>query len=92
MAVFEKVLALVLELNAQPLPRFGLCFDPAFCLAVRESGCHALDNIPEFKRDHPNQQNNTLLVDWFVLKPTEVQEWPKCAARSLAPFGWGDSV
>jgi hypothetical protein len=65
MAVVAKASAGVLELDANPFP--PVAPDAAFGVAVGLAGLNAFNDVAEFVSDHPEQEHDTLFVNWRML-------------------------
>jgi hypothetical protein len=70
MPVLSKVAAFELEFNPNTLPLARV--DLTLGLAVRIPRLHRLDVISEFASYHPEEEDNTLLVDRLMAKAAEV--------------------
>jgi hypothetical protein len=70
MTMHIEVAAFVLELNSHLLPLTSP--NLPLRLAVRESRLNSLNEIAKLVGDHAEEENDTVLVDWFMSQPTEV--------------------
>jgi hypothetical protein len=74
MAVVSEVPTLKFKLDSHPLPLSSVYL--TLCLAIRVPSLNGFNVIPQFTSDHAKEEYNTLLVDWLMTKPTEVNRVP----------------
>ena len=79
----SEVPALELELDSHPLPlaRTHLTLG----LAVRVTGLHCFNVIPQFTRDHSEKEHNPLLVYRLMTQPAKVDR--VTVRRAVLKFG-----
>ncbi len=86
MPVVKKVLALILKLYTNPLPRFRGAFNTTFGFTVWKSGGDTLNHVPKLDGNHSEKKNNALFIDGRVLKSAKIQERPESTPSRLIPI------
>jgi len=74
-----------LELDAHTLQPLALPIDAPLGLAIREGCVNGFDDETEFVADHPEEEDNALLVDGRVAQTAKVDGRTVFGAFNLGP-------